>query len=151
MSSREDLSTEVSLSTFPKLCSTGPTGYLIYSLHDCIHMGHHMHDGKIPFKQHQENLWSSWLGKTHNYYTIRRLQSLPVALPNTSDHSRVLSVYQVAVIRLGKGSLRISISIMVIRLEGHIKTNSRSISLLSPVDNVIPCIIRRAGQVTHRL
>ena len=53
-----------------------------------------------------------------------RLQRLPVTLPNTSDHSRFLSVDQVAATHRGEGLSRMSLSIMAIGLEEHIKAHS---------------------------
>ena len=55
--------------------------------------------------------------------TSRRLQKSLVAILKASDHSRAFPVNQVNVTRLGKGFLRMFISIIIIRLGGKIKTH----------------------------
>ena len=82
------------------------------------------------------NAWRAYfqvrLEKTKGHTPIEgRYNNLPVTMPKSSDHSRVLSVNQVVSTCLGKESLQISISIMAIRLGDKLKHTFHTRHLLS--------------------
>ena len=57
--SRRGLSDDLFLSASLYLRRTSPTDHLSPTPNDCIHIGHHIHEGPITFLQRLENLQSS--------------------------------------------------------------------------------------------
>ena len=75
MGSLRDPSIALFLSAFTQFNITGPTSYPNHTLHNCIRMIYHRHEGRIPYLHRQTNLRSIKAGKDIITFTdIRRLQ-----------------------------------------------------------------------------
>jgi len=143
-----------SLRTSLYLFSISTTAHSSHTLNDCIH------------------LWATTCmrgisrsynaGKTHGVVRFEKTNNhcplaegydnFPRPCPRPATIRCFFSVNQLAVTRLGKGYLRMSVIIMVISSERQIWNvfHKRGIYWVSPVGNVNPCF-RWSCQATHRL